>query len=227
MTALLLSPNNQEALHGRAAVNMDVGNQLGAMADVTAALNRCEKGTVAERARLLSDRGVVHLKMKDVAFAVKDFREAIALDGACHSAYFNLGNLYFGDKQWKLAVKYYNKSIEAQPHRAAAALLNRGIAHVSLGEVEAAIADFDRVSDLEPRNAAAFFNRGNVARLQQEYKAGAVQYAHAVELCGLDAGARVSHAQVLTAGKYHCPEAHQELVNAFFIQDERDSHTRR
>jgi tetratricopeptide (TPR) repeat protein len=226
MTALLLSPNDQQALHGRAAVNVDVGNRLGAMADVSAALLRCAPAATAERARLLSDRGVVHLKMNDTAYAVKDFREAIALDPKCHSAYFNLANLYFGDKQWKLAVKYYDKSIDAQPHLAAAALLNRGIAHVSLGEVEAALADFDRVSELEPRNAAAFFNRGNVARLQQEFKTAAVQYEQSVRLCDLDAGARVSHAQVLGAGKHYSQEAHQQLVNAFFIQDARDQQMR-
>jgi len=73
---------------------------------------------------------------------------------------FNLGNIYFLNREHSLAIESYTQALEADP-RFATALLNRANAKVAMGQYNDAIVDYERYLSLEPYSSQS----GQIRRL--------------------------------------------------------------
>jgi len=65
-----------------------------------------------------------------------------------------LGDAMFAQQRWAAAAEHYRAYLERQPNDVGA-LMNYGIAHVGLEQLDAALAAFSRASVLDPANARA------------------------------------------------------------------------
>jgi tetratricopeptide (TPR) repeat protein len=61
-------------------------------------------------------------------------------------------------------------------------LVNRGIEKASSGELDGAIADFDRAAELDPKNDAPYYNRAQARRLKNDTAGAIADYTKAIEL---------------------------------------------
>ena len=88
------------------------------------------------------NRGIIHAAREDYVAAVRDYERAIKLSDDVPEAYINRGNLWFVAQHYKEAIEDYAKALGmgvSQPH---VALLNRGMANESLGNLELAKEDY-------------------------------------------------------------------------------------
>ena len=82
------------------------------------------------------------------SFSLSDFLfRAITLqpDNAC--LYYNRGNHYFVQKDWELAIADYDHAI-ALDGNMAEAFLNRGLAYMNAGNLDAGIKDLSKSGEL-------------------------------------------------------------------------------
>ena len=70
---------------------------------------------------------------------------------------------------------------ESRENRATA-YTNRGLAYYDKGEVDRAIADFDKVIALDPNNADAYSNRGNAYDEKGEFDRAIADFRRALEI---------------------------------------------
>src|SRR6266550_1805395 len=61
-------------------------------------------------------------------------------------------------------------------------LVNRGIEKVKNGDLDGAIADFDRAAELDPKNDAPYYNRAQAKRLKNDTAGAIADYTKAIEL---------------------------------------------
>jgi tetratricopeptide (TPR) repeat protein len=87
----------------------------------------------AELAATYSNRGVIYMAMEQLKEAYRDYNRAIEIDPLLAEAYINRGNLWFAVQKFEEAVSNYDKALELGASKNFVALLNRGLAHESLG----------------------------------------------------------------------------------------------
>jgi tetratricopeptide (TPR) repeat protein len=61
-------------------------------------------------------------------------------------------------------------------------LVNRGIEKAKNGDLDGAIADFDRAAELNPKDDAPYYNRAQARRLKNDTAGAIADYTHAIEL---------------------------------------------
>jgi tetratricopeptide (TPR) repeat protein len=61
-------------------------------------------------------------------------------------------------------------------------LVNRGIEKAKNGDLDGAIADFDRAAELDPKNDAPYYNRAQARRLKNDTAGAIADYTKAIEL---------------------------------------------
>ena len=61
-------------------------------------------------------------------------------------------------------------------------LVNRGIEKAKKGDLDGAIADFDRAAELDPKNDAPYYNRAQAKRLKNDTAGAIADYTRAIEL---------------------------------------------
>ena len=61
-------------------------------------------------------------------------------------------------------------------------LVNRGIEKAKNGDLDGAIADFDRAAELDPKNDAPYYNRAQAKRLKNDTAGAIADYTKAIEL---------------------------------------------
>ncbi|XP_014340070.1 uncharacterized protein TTC6 [Latimeria chalumnae] len=178
--ALDIDPKCQIAYEGRAVVSLQMGATFPAFHDITAALK------LNVSAQLLTNRGVIQQLMGGMHNAMKDYQAAISLNQNFALAYFNAANLYFYDKRFKQANKYYSKAIHLDPNNESA-VMNRGITCALLRNGHGALKDFEQAINLNPYSAHAYFNRGNFYSGLKQYHLAEKDYSQALVLQPNDA----------------------------------------
>jgi tetratricopeptide (TPR) repeat protein len=87
----------------------------------------------------------------------------------------------FDSKDDQETVKFLSLAIEAHPWFVEA-YYNRGVVFQNIGETEKALADFNRVLELDHENLSAYNNRGAIYRVLKEYDKALADYSEAIAL---------------------------------------------
>ena len=134
--------------YSRSVVALERGEPAAAVAGFTAALH--EASSDETRVRIYNKRGIAYLKLGRRDDALRDFTEALALDGRFAPTITNIGNLLFEDGAVDDAVEHYEAAIRADESYAFAHL-NLGIALRKLGKRAAAVRELRLAGRLEGR----------------------------------------------------------------------------
>lgn len=84
-----------------------------------------------------------------------------------------IGNLYYDAQQFPIAVDYYARALKAKPADAAVRT-DMATAYWYMGNVDRAIAEFNKALAYEPTNPNTLFNRGLVKLRGKKDNAGAI-----------------------------------------------------
>ena len=106
-----------------------------------------------------NDRGNVRYILDDYIGAKSDYNKAIELDPNFTQAYNNLGIVKMYIDGLSTAEPYYNKSIELDSSYTNA-YFNRGLMHYCRSEFGKSIKDFEKCTQLNPKDAQAFYYCG-------------------------------------------------------------------
>lgn len=103
-------------------------------------------------------KGYIHMETRDTSRAISSFRTAVEQDPEDFSSYMLLGQLSAarGDP---LAEQYYNTALDLRPD-AVEALYGKGVWAQDHGHDSLALACYDRIKEIDPRNALAWHNSG-------------------------------------------------------------------
>ncbi len=93
------------------------------------------------------------------AEAIADLQAAQSLDPYREHAWLNAAGAAYGTRQYAAAVEVASAGLEAYP-RSLGLLILRGQAYLSMGEAQAALADFDAALMLDDRSPTAYRWRG-------------------------------------------------------------------
>lgn len=137
------NPRNAEAYDNRGSHYNTKGDRKQALADHSKAIAINPKDSVA-----YYNRGIAYSDMKDWDRAVADYSKAIALNPRDAGAYYNRGNVRVEKQQFDGAIADYTASINIKPSYEA--ISNRGSEYARKGDVARAIADFNRLLEVEP-----------------------------------------------------------------------------
>lgn len=114
-----------------------------------------------------NNRGNIHQKLKNYSKAIQDFEKATKLKPTLYQAYNNLSALYLDLEYWELAIYNSTKAIEIQRSNTYS-YINRAIAKGKKGDQKGAANDFMIALDLDPDNAAIYYNRA--VQFYMDYK---------------------------------------------------------
>jgi lipoprotein NlpI len=175
-SALVVDPNNAEALRGRATAYGQKQNDATAITDYTAALNINGEDVVA-----LEGRGAALLRIGAFAAAANDLHTLLALTPENNTAVFFRANARFQNGDSDGAVADFSAILSRQPDNADA-LLGRGIAREFAGDYVGADADFTTLLEAAPDAAQPLANRGYVRVMAGAFSAASEDLMKAVSL---------------------------------------------
>ena len=101
------------------------------------------------------DRGAVRLKLNNPEGALEDLNQALKIAPSSEGALLNRGVVWTAMEDYEKAKKDFEAVLRLNPN-SINALYNQGNAHVKLGqEFHLAVADYQRVLDLDPHHEGA------------------------------------------------------------------------
>ncbi len=186
-SALAMDPINPTALEGRATSSQVLDNGYGAYIDMSAAISLEPKN-----ARLLTTHGFIAQIMNDVHGAAHSFMDAAKSDPSYGLAHYNLATMLRTRGDLHGAKEAYTKAIgcvdgrQSEYGRGHFAILNRGVVHMELGDLSAALADFSAVIKAEPASVAGYVNRARAYVSCAKWQEAEADYNQAVALTPLD-----------------------------------------
>ena len=140
-----------------------------------------------ERAVIMSD---IFKRPKE---AIADFEKVIQLDPDSYMGYFAKGNIAVDQKHNDEAIAYYTKVLELFPKHDSA-YLNRGVAYlnkrdeaIKLGSagteyIDRAMTDLNAAVSLNQADAMAYFNRGILYGLKEDFDRAIADYTQAIQI---------------------------------------------
>lgn len=110
-------------------------------------------------------KGMLYAETGDTALAASSYQTATEVNPNYYEAYIALGFLYAAAKN-DLAIEYYSTAITLQP-RSVEALYDKAIYLQDTGfrdsaRYEEAMLLYDKIIEIDPDNAAAYFNKGYI-----------------------------------------------------------------
>jgi tetratricopeptide (TPR) repeat protein len=112
--------------------------------------------------------GLIELKKKNISPAIKQFREAVALDGAFAEARLNLAALSLNNRDYETAEENFREALKMQPKNYEAAI-GLGVALRGNKKFDDAESQYLAAQKLDSSNPSSYFNLG---LLYQDYKDG-------------------------------------------------------
>src|SRR5947199_8936550 len=202
--AIELDPKNSAAYYNRAATKLLKKDTAGAIADYTHVIELDPKNVKA-----YNNRGILKARNNDPDGAIADYNHAIELDPKEAKAYNNRGNVTKAKGDPDGAIADFTSAIDLDPtpalastHRGAPThakgpapgadadlksaekieLVNHGIEKAKKGDLDGALADFNRAIKLSPNNAVAYYNRAHAKRLKKDAAGALADCTRAIEL---------------------------------------------
>src|SRR5213594_2592593 len=207
--AIELNPKDDAPYYNRAQARRLKNDTAGAIADYTRAI---ELGSTNPAA--YNNRGNARAENKDRDGAIADYTRAIELKPDYARAYYNRAVLKKekGDKagakaDFKTAQKLdpelaseesaadsKNDRLSLSPAPPASEEsdedpIERGIEKAKKGDLDGALADFNRAIELDPKNAAAYYNRASAKMLKKDADGAIADYTRVIELDPKNVGA--------------------------------------
>ncbi|MCP9877927.1 tetratricopeptide repeat-containing serine protease family protein [Cyanobium sp. A2C-AMD] len=182
-SALRLNPNSSDAYSFRARGRLTIGQNKGAIEDVTKALSLNPSNWIA-----LFARGNAKAALEDLQGAIDDFSQVIAISPQYDFAYSNRGTIRgeLGDKQG--AIADYSQAISLNPQHGEH-YFNRGNFRDDLGDKQGAITDYSQAISLNPKDSKVYFNRGFVRYELGDMQGAVNDYSQALAFNNNDADA--------------------------------------
>jgi tetratricopeptide (TPR) repeat protein len=150
-----LDPKNANALNNRGELKRSKGDLDGAIADFNSAIEINSNLAVAYK-----NRGEAKQTKGDAAGAKEDLKHAEELNPELTS----------------------KKSPSPPAEDSGGNLVNRGIEKAKNGDLDGAIADFDRAIKADPQDDAPYYNRAQAKRLKKDTAGAIADYTRAIEL---------------------------------------------
>ncbi len=172
-----------------------------------------------ERAKACLARGTDALKQEDYAKAIVELQQASKYSPNDARISSRLGAAWFGRQEWQKAVENFSTALEIEPSDTDH--LGRGRAYRELGEINAAVADFQKAAQLNPQNAAAHVALGGCCLDGEDFDGAIEHFGRAIRVCSEtpDSNFPIADAYVLRASAHLASEpAHLDLAAADFAK---------
>lgn len=102
--------------------------------------------------------GLIKKELGDTSSAIANFQKVVSIDNDYYDAYMQLG-LLLGAQKDKLGIDYLNNAVRIKEN-STEALYARGKLYQDLGAYKNALKDYDRIVEINPDYAAAYYNVG-------------------------------------------------------------------
>ncbi len=175
-SALIVEPNNVDALRGRATAYGQQQNYATAIADYTSALN-----IVADDWASLEGRGAALLRIGAFNAAIQDFDKVLGHAPQNENAVFFRANARFQNGNASGAVEDFSTILAKHPQNIDARV-GRGIARQFDGDYDGAEEDFTVALDAVPDAAQSLANRGYVRVMKGDFAAAVDDFTAALSL---------------------------------------------
>ena len=113
--------------------------------------------------------------------ALAYYKRAIAIDDTLFDAWFNLGDLYVREKQWDLAKQTY-QFIESKDPSYNNLHLNMGRMYQEMGDINRALSEFERETQINPGNIQSYINRSYVFIDRRDWRSAANELETALKV---------------------------------------------
>jgi len=127
------------------------------------------------------NRGVAALENKDYDNAIKNFDEAIKLDGNYGPAFGYRGTVWLKKADYDKAIKDFGEAIRLNPADTSA-FWQRGYTWLQKKDYDKAIKDYDDSIRLNATDGGAFINRGYAWSMKMEYDKAIKDFDEAIRL---------------------------------------------
>lgn len=176
-----IDPQNTDCMLKKAAIDIVLKNYDVALKLINDALRINDALPYAYylKGRLYKDTG-------DTTLACSSYQTAIEVDPTYYNAYIEAG-LLFHKRKHELAKEYYRSAIDLKP-RLVEPWYNLGMYYQETGfrnkkNYQEAFACYDSILKIDPKFAAAAFNKGYIyLEYLQQYDSAAVHFTKAIEL---------------------------------------------
>jgi tetratricopeptide (TPR) repeat protein len=128
-----------------------------------------DESVIDEREKL-NKVGCEFIDSKLFDYAIECFDKILEKDPNDFVALYNKGFALDGKGNFKEANQYYTLTLENTDYKDTDALLNKGITHGQLNELDQAMECFDKLIELEPDNIIAWHNKGVAYQEMKEAK---------------------------------------------------------
>lgn len=151
--ALQETPNDSEVHFNRGNARVELKQYESALSDFEAAIQ-----FDPDNATYIHHKGLAFQGCGIIHEAISCYEEALRHDPEHHPSRYHLGIMYHLDGQYGRALDAFNGGIPVD----AALHKSRGLVYRDMGDYQRALADFNAVIQLEPSNAAHYYDRGVV-----------------------------------------------------------------
>jgi tetratricopeptide (TPR) repeat protein len=172
--AIELDPKSAGAFNSRGMIKKSKGDLDGAIADFSSAIEINPKLAVAYK-----NRGEARQTKGDAAGAKEDLKRAGELNPELISK--ESPSPTAGPRSGGLESAV-TESASPAADESDGDLVNRGIEKAKNGDLDGAIADFNRAIELNPKDDAPYYNRAQAKRLKKDTAGAVADYTKAIEL---------------------------------------------
>ncbi len=128
------------------------------------------------------DRGQLYMRMNDKKAALADYKKVVELNPKNIQLTWDIGRVSYEIEEYADALTYYSRAMEQIENPEAQLYLIRGEVFEKLKNYEAAIEDYSRVIEMNPKLAQAHYSRGQAKARMGDKESACVDWKKASEL---------------------------------------------
>lgn len=129
----------------------------------------------------LAEEEIYHYFYEYDNSTIETYNKTLELDNTTENSNSLKWDLYFNQRCYQNAIKYYTDQVLLDPYNVDA-YYGRGIAGIHSFQYEAALADFETVLKFDPDNVESYYYRGFIYTAQSNYQKAIEDYTKVIEL---------------------------------------------